>query len=361
MQGRTERPLRAVLISDSPPQRHRLQNLLEQDGIEVVLSQPPEVQVLGLLEQGDIADLLLLDLDEHALDDEFLAELFERSPLPILVNDRATQGDGDTLSRWSEKLLAKIHGMAAPSAEGEPRAGAKPSAEAERPVPEPGELEGGAPVEPIGVLALDLDLDEEIAAGLALEQGAASRVWVLGASLGGPQAVKRFLAALPPDLPIGFMLAQHIGAAFLPVLAQILSKEAHYRVLPPEVDRLLKHGEVVLAPVEHSLRLLPSGRIDFGPAPTEGFYRPSVDEVMIEVARCYGEHCGAIVFSGLGNDGAKGCRVIAAAGGVVWAQVATSCVNSSMPDAARGTGVVRFSADPEGLAANLVAYLEVRS
>lgn len=349
MSGRTERPLRVVLISDSPPQRHGLQNLLEQDGIEVVLSQPPEVQVLGLLEHGDIADLLLLDLDEHALDDDFLTELFERSPLPILVNDRATQGDGDTLSHWSEKLLAKIHGMAAPSAEGEPR------------VPEPGEVEVDEPAEPIGVLALDLDLDEEVAAGLALEQGAASRVWVLGASLGGPQAVKRFLAALPPDLPIGFVLAQHIGAAFLPVLAQILSKEAHYRVLPPEVDRLLKHGEVVLAPVEHSLRLLPSGRIDFGPAPTEGFYRPSVDEVMIEVARCYGEHCGAIVFSGLGNDGAKGCRVIAAAGGVVWAQVATSCVNSSMPDAARGTGVVRFSADPEGLAANLVAYLEVRS
>jgi chemosensory pili system protein ChpB (putative protein-glutamate methylesterase) len=43
-------------------------------------------------------------------------------------------------------------------------------------------------------------------------------------------------------------------------------------------------------------------------------------------------------------------------GGVVWAQDVDSCVISSMPDQARKTHTVTFSADPRALADHLYQY-----
>jgi chemosensory pili system protein ChpB (putative protein-glutamate methylesterase) len=78
--------------------------------------------------------------------------------------------------------------------------------------------------------------------------------------------------------------------------------------------------------------------------------------VITAVAERYGEMAGAIVFSGMGDDGAVGCRSMAEHGGVVWAQDVDSCVMSSMPDQARKTNNVTFSAEPRKLADELYAY-----
>ncbi|KAB7628134.1 chemotaxis protein CheB, partial [Alkalilimnicola sp. S0819] len=86
-------------------------------------------------------------------------------------------------------------------------------------------------------------------------------------------------------------------------------------------------------------------------------YAPSIDSVMEEVARRYGANGGAIIFSGMGDDGARGCQAVAGAGGLVWAQDSASCAIDSMPSCARNTGVVAHSAPPEALARDLAAHL----
>ena len=62
----------------------------------------------------------------------------------------------------------------------------------------------------------------------------ARNVWVLGASLGGPEAVKRFLRALPVDIPATFILTQHLGANFVALLAEQLDRVSGMRVMPPK-------------------------------------------------------------------------------------------------------------------------------
>ena len=82
-------------------------------------------------------------------------------------------------------------------------------------------------------------------------------------------------------------------------------------------------------------------------------YRLSIDAVLMNVARRYGKRSGAIIFSGMGNDGTEGVRAMAAQGAEVWAQDAASCLVSSMPDQVRQTGLVSFSGTPEALAQRL--------
>ena len=77
---------------------------------------------------------------------------------------------------------------------------------------------------------------------------------------------------------------------------------------------------------------------------------------MKTVAERYGNMSGTIIFSGMGDDGALGCQSIAQNGGIVWAQDVESCVISSMPDQARKTNNVTFSANPQRLADELYKY-----
>lgn len=185
----------------------------------------------------------------------------------------------------------------------------------------------------------------------------ARRVWVLGASLGGPQAVRAFLSRLSGESPIAFILAQHIGEGFDQLLASQLDRETALHVACARAGARLRHGDVLLAPLDRALRIDRDGCVRLHPLAERGIYSPSIDEVMHEVAQRYGANAGAIVFSGMGDDGIEGARAIAAEGGVVWAQDAASAVISSMPDHARRAGVVSLSGPPESLADQLMKTL----
>ncbi len=75
-------------------------------------------------------------------------------------------------------------------------------------------------------------------AGTPLVAGEPARqVWLLAASLGGPAAVKEFLDALPGGLPIGFIYAQHIDAAFETALPQAVGRHSQWHVNPA------RHGD----------------------------------------------------------------------------------------------------------------------
>lgn len=183
-------------------------------------------------------------------------------------------------------------------------------------------------------------------------------VWVLGASIGGPQAVKAFLALLPADLPVAFVLAQHIGSGFVNLLAEQLGRATPIKVSSEFESQRLAAGQLVVAPVESRLTFDEEGRIQFTPLVQPSVYSPSIDDVMMQVAQRFGADTRAIIFSGMGNDGVRGAEYVASRGGLVWAQEPDSCVISSMADCARETGVVEYSGTPESLAHRLVARIE---
>ncbi len=210
---------------------------------------------------------------------------------------------------------------------------------------------------------MSVDLDSEIDALLMREAGfespaaepaRISRVFVLGASIGGPDAVREFLGALPADVPALFLLAQHMGADFLELMVQQLTKATKLRVRTVANGDVLSHGEVVVVPVSERLTIEPDGVASVGPMPSPSPYSPSIDLIMRDVADRFGANAGAIVFSGMAHDAIEGSKAIAAKGGVVWVQDPTSCVISSMVDGARDAGVVGFTGRPLELARNFI-------
>jgi chemosensory pili system protein ChpB (putative protein-glutamate methylesterase) len=122
----------------------------------------------------------------------------------------------------------------------------------------------------------------------------------------------------------------------------------------------LKPNEVLLAPVDQRVIFDGQGRVLLEPK-GESIYSPCIDFVMEDMAQRFRERCCAIIFSGMGNDGERGCHAVGEFGGTVWAQEPESCVISSMPDNARKTGYVTFNGTPEEMARELVKRYRSKS
>ncbi len=299
--------------------------MLARSGLRVIMSEPLSELFINKLEQKRAA-VLILDIDAQVEREvDFLEHLLERSPVPIIFNDVSALPLNTPADRAAGygKLLRKI-----------------------------AELTGRA-IEHIAVdpTTSQLTIPPQSDAGLA------RNVWVLGASLGGPQTVKRFLHALPADLPVAFILAQHLGENFVSLLADQLDRSCSFQVTTPRVGHVLRHGQVLVAPVDERLVINPIGALELHPCTEPAGYRPSIDRVLQDVTARYGRGSGAIIFTGMGDDAVAGCQALAQAGGQVWAQDRASCVISAMPDAVRATGVVSREGDPEALARALVELL----
>jgi two-component system chemotaxis response regulator CheB/chemosensory pili system protein ChpB (putative protein-glutamate methylesterase) len=186
---------------------------------------------------------------------------------------------------------------------------------------------------------------------------AIQRVWVLGASIGGPEAVREFAAALPAETPALFILAQHMGSDFVDLMTQQLAKATKLRVQSARAGLRVAHGEIVVVPLDARVQVAPDGALEVEPLTDALPYNPSIDQVLRDVADRYGGAAGAIIFSGMANDAVDGARHLAERGGVVWVQDPASCVISSMVDGARDAGLVSFSGTPAELARQfLVEY-----
>ncbi len=187
-----------------------------------------------------------------------------------------------------------------------------------------------------------------------------AKVYVLGASIGGPEAVKTFLSKLKPGISAAFVLAQHMGAEFLELMAGQLSKSSALPVKLAQEGVLLRESEVVVVPVNKRFMIDAAGNVEFQENFDESPYSPSIDQVMSDMSDRFGNRCVGIIFSGMASDAIEGSKIIASRGGKVWVQDPATCVISSMIDGAQAAGVVSYVGAPEQLADHVLEDLGMR-
>lgn len=184
------------------------------------------------------------------------------------------------------------------------------------------------------------------------------KLWVLGASLGGPAAVKRFLQALPTKIDCAFVLAQHIDDSFLPVLCNILDSQTPFKAIIVDQKMKVESGCVYIAPIQNKIVFDEDGFVDVQQEKWTPPYAPCIDDVVTEAGSVFQHNCGVIIFSGMGNDGSVGVEQVINNGVTIWAQSPDSCANSSMPDSVMEQERAAYIGNPEELASQLVEFIE---
>ncbi len=173
-----------------------------------------------------------------------------------------------------------------------------------------------------------------------MTKGPVVDVVVIASSMGGIEALKAILGALPEGFPAAILVVQHRPADHRGLLAEILGRATPLRVKEADDGETLRGGTVFLAPPGHHLLVNAGGVLSLSQAQKMHHVRPSADPLFESAALAYGPRVIAVVLTGWDSDGSGGVRFIREGGGVVIAQDPLSCVAPSMPQSAIATGCV---------------------
>lgn len=174
----------------------------------------------------------------------------------------------------------------------------------------------------------------------------------IGSSTGGPPALQVVFGSLPPDLPFGIAVSQHMPPGFTRTFAERLNRSLPYEVMEAKDGDLVAPNRILIAPGGRNMIFQATAegvraRI-INPSPSDR-YIPSVDAMLLSLASVYGKKLLAVILTGMGNDGSKGVLAVKASGGEVLAESEDSAVVFGMPREAIATGVVSSVASIENM------------
>lgn len=308
------------------------------------LASDPELEVVGTAANGKIAlakltqvnlDLVILDVEMPEMDGlTTLRELRRTHPrLPVILFSALTErgaavtleglalGASDYFTKPSnlggldasmqvirEQMIPEIKALCAGAAHRALRGGSLPGVAPPRPTTRSGMIE----------------------------------VVAIGTSTGGPNALAEVFAGLPADFPVPLLIVQHMPPTFTRLLAERLTAQYALRVDEGRSGAVPQPGQAWVAPGDHHMIVVRDGtqvRLLVHQDPPENSCRPAVDVLFRSVAQAYGGKCLAVVLTGMGQDGLRGCEAIRAAGGQVLAQDEATSVVWGIPGAVARAGL----------------------
>lgn len=182
-------------------------------------------------------------------------------------------------------------------------------------------------------------------------------VVAIGTSTGGPNALGEILPLLPRNFPVPIVIVQHMPPIFTRFFADRLSSKSQIHVCEAANGQQLLSGEAYIAPGDFHMiveRVNGANRVRIHQEHPENSCRPAVDVLFRSVAQVYTSRTLAIVMTGMGQDGLRGCEHIREAGGQVLAQDAATSVVWGMPGAVVNAGLAEMVLPLTQLAAEIV-------
>lgn len=178
---------------------------------------------------------------------------------------------------------------------------------------------------------------------------------MIGTSTGGPQALTRIMAELPATLRAPVAMVLHIPVGYTEALARRLDALSALHVVEATDGLELRPGMAVLARAGIHLRIereetVLRARLASAPVTT---FMPSVDALFASGAAAVGSAGLGVVLTGMGDDGLQGARAIAAAGGSLLTEAASTSIVYGMPRVVFEAGLGAESVPLDRIAAEI--------
>lgn len=163
----------------------------------------------------------------------------------------------------------------------------------------------------------------------------------IGSSTGGPQALMKVIKVMG-TLPQPVIITQHMPPNFTTILAEHIGRQCSVTCVEARDGMELEKGVYYVAPGDYHMVLVQRvGRpvITLTQEPPENFCRPAVDPMLRSAVAAFGKKIFAVILTGMGQDGWKGCEKVVAAGGACIAQDEATSVVWGMPAAVARAGL----------------------
>ncbi|MDD0854204.1 chemotaxis-specific protein-glutamate methyltransferase CheB [Halobacteriovorax sp. GB3] len=161
----------------------------------------------------------------------------------------------------------------------------------------------------------------------------------IGCSTGGPEALSKIFRGLnkKPNYPI--LLVQHMPPMFTEKLASMLDKISPVDVVEAKEGMKVENGMCYVAPGDYHMTIDKNMIVKLNQDEKVCFVRPAVDVLFESVAKNYNDQVLSIILTGMGEDGARGCRALSDKGAYQFIQDKESSIVWGMPGAVSRTGI----------------------
>ncbi len=161
-------------------------------------------------------------------------------------------------------------------------------------------------------------------------------VVAIGTSTGGPNALAELIPSFPANFPVPVVITQHMPPLFTKMLAERLQSKGSLKVFEGADGMPVIPGQAYVAPGDFHMVFESVNNqtlIRLNKEPPENSCRPAVDPMLRSIVERYGSHTLAVILTGMGQDGMRGCEIVRERGGHVIAQDQATSVVWGMPGA----------------------------
>ena len=165
------------------------------------------------------------------------------------------------------------------------------------------------------------------------------KILCIGASTGGPTAVQEVINGLGSNFPLPVLYTQHIDVGADEKMVRWFNQVCPNLPMHLAQDGMIaEKGHCYMAPAEKHLVIdyIKNDKpvLKLSDEPPERFLRPAVNKLFRSAAKHYKKSCLALLLTGMGQDGAEGCKEIINAGGYTICEAESTCTVFGMPAAA---------------------------
>jgi two-component system chemotaxis response regulator CheB len=322
---------RVLVVDDSAFMRRAISHMLEED---------PQFHVIGIARNGVEAvdkvhrlkpDLVTMDVEMPKMNGlQALEQIMQTSPVSVvMLSSRTREGAKETLHALelgavdfflkeslirdqdgedhSQEFLQRLKGI----------------------------LEYKIP----RVAATVLSLPREVR---KMKQQRTGLIFI-GCSTGGPSALQTILPHFPADFSIPIVVAQHMPPGFTKPLAERFDTLCQLEVKEAHNGQEVQGGTIYIAPSGYQTKFEKrnDGTVIFkvdNDTGGEALYKPAIDITLESAAPIFTNQLLAVILTGMGVDGMRGCGVVKKYHGNVFVEAEDSCIVYGMPKAVLEAG-----------------------
>lgn len=177
----------------------------------------------------------------------------------------------------------------------------------------------------------------------------------VGASAGGLEALERMFANIPSDTGMAFVVVQHLSPDFRSLMDELLARWTRMNIYRVTNGMEVEANSIYLIPPKKEM-VISGGRLLLEDKDPENVLSLPIDHFLKSLAAERRQTAIAVILSGTGSDGSRGVEEINRTDGLVIAQTEQTSKFDGMPHAARETGAVHLTLDPEDIGPALVRF-----